>query len=59
VLLADSREAAQALGSMLTAHRVPGALLVSRNPEPSLTLPGLRIGRSEQVGRMSITQWVR
>jgi hypothetical protein len=59
VLLADSREAAQALGSMLTAHRVPAALLVSRNPEPSLTLPGLRIGRSEQVGRMSITQWVR
>ena len=59
VLLADSREATQALGSMLTAQRVPGALLVSRNPEPSVTLPGLRIGRSELVGRMSLTQWVR
>lgn len=59
VLLADSREAAQALGSMLTAQRVPGALLVSRNPEASVSLPGLRVGRSEQVGRMSITQWVR
>ena len=59
VLLADSREAAQALGSMLTAQRVPGALLVSRNLEAPVSLPGLRISRSEQVGRMSITQWVR
>lgn len=59
VLLADSRDATQQLGSMLTAQRIPGALLVSRNPEPTVTLPGLRIGRSEQVGRMSITQWVR
>lgn len=59
VLLADSPEAAQALGSMLTAQRVPGALLVSRSPEPSIALPGLRAGRSDQVGRMSITQWVR
>ena len=59
VLLADSPAAAQALGSMLTAQRVPGALLVSRNPEPSVALPGLRVARSEQVGRMSITQWVR
>jgi hypothetical protein len=59
VLLADSGDAAQQLGSMLTAQRVPGVLLVSRNPEPTVTLPGLRIGRSEQVGRMSITQWVR
>jgi hypothetical protein len=59
VFLADSRDAAEALGSTLTAQRVPGALLVSRNPEPSLKIPGLRIGRIEQVGRMSITQWVR
>jgi hypothetical protein len=59
VLLADSREAAEALGSTLSAQRVPGAILVSRNPEPSVKLPGLRIGRSEQVGRMSITQLVR
>jgi hypothetical protein len=59
VLLADSPQAAEALGSTLTAHRVPGALLVSRSPDRPLTIPGLRSGRSEQVGRMSITQWAR
>jgi hypothetical protein len=59
VLLADSRDAAQQLASMLTGQRVPGALLVSRSPDPAVTLPGLRVGSSQQVGRMSITQWVR
>jgi hypothetical protein len=59
VLLADSPTAGEALGSMLTRQRVPGALLVSRSPEPSLIIPGLRIARTEQVGRMSITHWVR
>ena len=59
ILLADSPDAASALGSMLTNQRLSGALLVSRDPERSITLPGLRVRSSEQVGRMSITHWVR
>jgi hypothetical protein len=59
IFLADSPDAAVALGSMLTTGRLPGALLVSRNPEPSMTLPGLRVKRIEQIGRMSITHWAR
>jgi hypothetical protein len=59
ILLADSPEAASALGSMLMKQRLSGALLVSRDPERSITLPGLRLHRSEQIGRMSITHWVR
>jgi hypothetical protein len=59
ILLADSAAAADAVASMLTAGRLSGALLVSRNPDVSLVLPGLRVARSDQVGRMSITQWSR
>jgi hypothetical protein len=59
ILLADSADSASALGTMLTEQRLPGALLISRDPERTLTLPGLRIQRSEQIGRMSMTHWVR
>ena len=59
ILLADSADTAGALGSMLTEQRLSGALLVSRDAERPLTLPGLRVQRSEQIGRMSITHWVR
>jgi hypothetical protein len=47
------------MGSLLTSARLSGALLVSRSVEPTLTLPGLRVKRSEQIGRMSITHWGR
>lgn len=59
ILLADSREAADALGTMLTTERLSGALLVSRSPDRAFALPGLRVNRTEQVGRMSITHWSR
>jgi hypothetical protein len=59
IFLADSPERAQAMGSLLTSARLSGALLVSRSVEPTLTLPGLRVKRSEQIGRMSITHWGR
>jgi hypothetical protein len=59
ILLADSSDGASALGAMLTNERLSGALLVSRDPERSIALPGLRIRSSEQIGRMSITHWVR
>ena len=59
ILLADSPDTARALGAMLTNQRLSGALLVSRDPERAITLPGLRIQSSEQIGRMSITHWVR
>lgn len=57
VYLADSPASAAALGSMLDAHRMYGAALVSRDPEPAIALDGLQLQRSEQRGRMSITYW--
>lgn len=59
VLLADTPDAAAALGAMLSAHRLGGALQVSRDPERPLVIPGLRVQGIEQVGRMSITHWGR
>jgi hypothetical protein len=59
VLLVDSPEAAGALSTMVTTQRLSGALLVSRNLGPEIVFPGLRVAKTEQVGRMSITHWVR
>ena len=59
ILLADSPKAAAALGAMLASQRMSGAALVSRDPEPTVVLTGLRMDRSEQRGRMSITYWRR
>jgi hypothetical protein len=59
VFLADSPDAASALASMLARNRLSGALLVSRDLDGSVTLPGLRVAESKQVGRMSITHWAR
>ena len=59
ILLVDSPEAAGALSTMVTTQRLSGALLVSRNLGPEIVFPGLRVAKTEQVGRMSITHWVR
>ncbi|HZB26488.1 MAG TPA: hypothetical protein VE379_10170 [Vicinamibacterales bacterium] len=59
ILLADSREAASVLASLIETHRLPGALLVSRHPQPAIVFPGLQPAHTQQVGRMSITQWQR
>jgi hypothetical protein len=59
ILLVDSPEAAGALSTMVTSQRLSGALLVSRNLGPEIVFPGLRVAKTEQVGRMSITHWVR
>jgi hypothetical protein len=59
VLLADSTELGQRLGTVLADRRLPGALLISRNPEPAVTLPPLRVDRTEQKGRMVIQYWRR
>ena len=41
VLLADSTGAGEALGAVLDHHRFPGALIVSRLPNPAIGLPPL------------------
>ena len=53
VLLADSVEAGARLGARLAEQRY-GALLVSRNIEPVVSLPPLRLVRSDLKGRMVV-----
>ena len=59
IFLADSPASAAELATALRAKHLAGALLVSRNLEAPMTLPGLREFRKEQIGRMSIVHWVR
>ena len=59
ILLADSPDRARALATMLADQRLSGALLVSRDPQRSITLPGLRVHSTEEIGRMSITHLLR
>jgi hypothetical protein len=59
IFLADSQELGERLGALLTEHRLSGALLVSRHPEPAVLLPPLRVERTEQRGRMVIQYWQR
>jgi len=59
ILLADTVELGQRLGTLLADRRLSGALLVSRNPDPAVALPPLRVERSDQRGRMVIQYWRR
>jgi hypothetical protein len=59
VLLADSAAEAAALGETLHGWRIPGVLLVTRNPETPLTLPPLRLVRTDLRGRMVVQVWSR
>ena len=46
------------LGELLAAGRT-GALLVSRNPPPAVSLPPLRMRQSDVRGRMVLQEWSR
>ena len=56
ILLAETVEAGEQIGQMLTDHQVITALVVSRAPGP-LTLSPLRFESSELAGRMTIQRW--
>ena len=58
VFLADTVESGNRLGALLAEHR-SGALLVSRNPEPAVGLPPLRLERTASHGRMVLQVWGR
>ncbi len=58
VLLADTSESGARLGELLAAGRT-GALLVSRNSPPAVSLPPLRLRQTEVRGRMVLQQWSR
>jgi hypothetical protein len=58
VFLADTIELGNRLGALLAEQRT-GALLVSRQPEPSVSLIPLRLHRSDILGRMVLQQWTR
>ncbi|HET7219369.1 MAG TPA: hypothetical protein VFJ02_15030, partial [Vicinamibacterales bacterium] len=59
VVLADTIELGQRLGARLADERLSAALLVSRNPEPAIGLPPLRVERTDQRGRMVVQLWRR
>lgn len=59
VLLADTIDLGERLGARLADARLSGALLVSRNPEPSIGLAPLRVERTDQRGRMIVQRWRR
>ena len=59
VLLADTIDLGERLGARLADARLGGALLVSRNPEPAIGLPPLRVERTDQRGRMVVQRWRR
>jgi hypothetical protein len=59
ILLADTIESGERLGARLAQHRLGGALLISRNPEPSIGLPPLRVERTDMLGRMVVQVWRR
>jgi hypothetical protein len=59
ILLADSALLGQKLGALLQAQHLGSAILVSRNPEPAVGLPPLRLDRTEPQGRMVIQYWRR
>jgi hypothetical protein len=57
VLLADTQAAGRRLGERLSADWVGGALLISRNPEPKVTLDPMRLDRTDMRGRMVVQSW--
>jgi hypothetical protein len=59
ILLADSPPLADALGAMLARQSFSSALVVSRDPQPRIGLPGYRRVASASVGRMGIEHWHR
>jgi hypothetical protein len=59
IFLADSPDRGQLLGKLLADGRYGQAVLVSRNPEPAVMLPPLRVERTEQQGRMVLQYWRR
>jgi hypothetical protein len=58
VLLADTPESGARLGALLSAGWT-GALLVSRNSPPAVSLPPLRMRQTDVRGRMVLQQWSR
>jgi hypothetical protein len=59
VFLADSPDLGRRLGDLLAARRMPGAVLVSREPRPAVGLPPLRLASTEERGRMILQEWRR
>ncbi len=59
ILLADTVDSGQRLGALLTAGHIGSAVLVSRNLEPVVMLPPLRLERTEQKGRTVLQYWRR
>jgi hypothetical protein len=59
ILLADTIELGNRLGARLAAERFTSAVVISRNPEPLVALPPLRIDRTEVRGRMVLQTWRR
>jgi hypothetical protein len=59
ILLADTVESGQRLGAVLAAGQIGSAVLVSRNLEPVVMLPPMRLDRSEQRGRTVLQYWRR
>jgi hypothetical protein len=59
ILLVESQYATDVLGEMMARERLPGAILVSREAGRDYVVPGYRATKTENVGRMSITHWVR
>jgi len=57
VFLADTPELGQQLGEMLKAQRIAGAVVVSRQEQPSIALSPLVPDRLEQRGRMALQYW--
>jgi hypothetical protein len=58
VLLADTPESGARLGELLSAGRT-GALLVSRNSPPGVSLPPLHLQQTDVRGRMVLQRWSR
>ena len=57
VLLADTLESGARLGELLAGRAGLGALLVSRNPAPAVSLPPLRVaavGRARKDGAAAV-----
>ncbi len=59
VFLADSPDSGRRLGELLAAHRMPGAMLVSRDPRPAVDLTPLRLVTTQERGRMILQEWRR
>ncbi len=59
IFLADSPDLGQLLGKLVADGPYGQAVLVSRNPEPAVLLPPLRVERTEQQGRMVVQYWRR